>query len=136
MKRDKWQPEEIETLRQRYPHVPTADLAREMDRTLRTVYKRANKLGLHKTAVFVKQLGKWITGDHTGRGCTGFDTGFVVNRWLLDDGRVFVPPVIGANAHVRPDNAIAFGNCDDHGGNWIEWPLDLRIREFPAEVTV
>ena len=77
------------------------------------------------TAVFVKQMGKWITGDHTG---------FVVNRWLLDDGRVFVPPIIGANAHVRPANAIAFGNCDDHGGNWIEWPDGLKVREFPAEV--
>jgi protein gp37 len=77
-----------------------------------------------KVPCFVKQMGKWITGDHTG---------FTVNRWLLDDGRVFVPPVLGANAHVRPANAIAFGNCDDHGGNWNEWPDDLKVRDFPAE---
>lgn len=88
-----------------------------------------------KVPCFIKQMGKWITGDHTGHGCTGFDTGFVVNRWLLDDGRVFIPPIIGANAHARPANAIAFGNCDTHGGNWIEWPEDLRVREFPSEVS-
>lgn len=86
-----------------------------------------------KVPCFVKQMGKWITGDHTGQGRTGFDTGFVVNRWLLEDGSVFIPPVIGARAHDRPENAIAFGNCDGHGGNWIEWPSDLRVREFPAE---
>lgn len=87
-----------------------------------------------KVPCFVKQMGKWITGDHTGQGRTGFDTGFVVNRWLLEDGSVFVPPIIGANAHRRPENAIAFGNCDTHGGNWIEWPKDLRVREFPQAV--
>ena len=89
-----------------------------------------------KVPCFVKQMGKWITGDHTSHGCTGFDTGFIVNRWLMDDGSVFIPSVIGANAHARPANAIAFGNCDTHGGNWVEWPDDLRVRQFPVSVEV
>jgi protein gp37 len=87
-----------------------------------------------KVPCFVKQMGKWITGNHQGDGAAGFDTGFVVNRWLFPDGSVFVPPIIGARAHERPGSAIAFGNCDTHGGNWNEWPRDLRVREFPAEV--
>lgn len=75
--------------------------------------------------VFVKQMGRWMGGDHTG---------FVVNRWLLDNGRVFVPPIIGARANIRPANAIAFGNCDTHGGTPAEWPEDLRVRQYPATV--
>lgn len=80
---------------------------------------------------FVKQMGKWMLGDHSG---------FTVNRWLLEDGRVFVPPIIrsvfNGHLHDRPAGAIAFGNCDTHGGNWAEWPNDLRVRQFPAEVAV
>ena len=83
----------------------------------------------HDIAPFVKQMGKWIAGDHSG---------FTVNRWLMADGRVFVPPIIrsvlNGHLHDRSANAIAFGNCDTHGGNWNEWPEDLRVREFPAEV--
>lgn len=85
----------------------------------------ASQCAENRVPCFVKQMGKWINGDHSG---------FTVNRWLLDDGRVFVPPLLELNRR-RPTNAIAFGNCDTHGGNWIEWPKDLCVREFPAEVS-
>lgn len=71
---------------------------------------------------FVKQMGRWIIGDHEG---------FDVNRWLMDDGRVFFPPVLGAHAYDRPKGAVAFGLGDTKGGEMLHWPERLRIREFP-----
>ncbi len=72
--------------------------------------------------VFVKQMGRWVVGDHAG---------FVVHHWLLDDGRGFVPPIIGPAAYTRPRSAIGFSVHDPKGGDWDEWSTDLRLREFP-----
>jgi protein gp37 len=81
-------------------------------------------------ACFVKQFGAWILGDHAG---------FTVNRWLLPDGSVFTPPIIGPRAGERPCkangylvDAIGFSLFDRKGGDMAEWPEDLRVREFPA----
>jgi protein gp37 len=73
-------------------------------------------------AVFVKQMGRWVLGDHAD---------FQVHHWLLDDGRGFVPPIFGPAVHTRPTNAIGFRVRDAKGGNWDEWATDLRVREFP-----
>jgi protein gp37 len=81
--------------------------------------------GFAGTAVFVKQMGAWVRGDHAE-----FRRG-VVDRWLLDNGTVWVPGVIGEHNFRRPENAIAFRLFDSHGGDWSEWPLDLQIRQFP-----
>jgi protein gp37 len=73
-------------------------------------------------ACFVKQMGARIVGDHAG---------FNVCRWYLDDGRVFVPPIIGARVGQRPANAVSFSLGSAKGGDMAEWPADLRVREFP-----
>ncbi len=73
---------------------------------------------------FVKQLGKWIGGDHAGFPYKPF-------RFLLDDrATVFIPPVLPSR-YYRPDNAVAFGLTDPKGGDMAEWPEALRVREFP-----
>ncbi|MDH5279572.1 MAG: phage Gp37/Gp68 family protein [Thermoleophilia bacterium] len=80
-----------------------------------------------KVPAFVKQLGRWITGDYAA-GFSGLD------RWLLEDGAVFVPPIIGPHTHTRPRDAIAF-SIGRKAGDPEDWPADLRVREFPEEVT-
>lgn len=74
-------------------------------------------------APFVKQLGAWILSPS--------DEGFRVNNYLLSDGSYWKPPVIGANAGKRPPEAVGFSLLDKKGGDWLEWPEDLRVREFP-----
>jgi hypothetical protein len=76
---------------------------------------------------FVKQLGKWIAGDHKG---------FSVDRWLLTDGSIFVPPIIGERAFARPDGAVAFSLGDRKGGKPARWPEALRVREFPRATSL
>lgn len=70
-------------------------------------------------SVFVKQFGRWVSGAWNGFGG--------VDRYLLDDGRVFVP---GARSSI-PTNAVAFHLFDPKGGDPYHWPEDLRVREFP-----
>ncbi len=48
-----WEPEDEALLRARYPHEPTAMLARELRRSLSATYGRAMKLGLEKTAAYL-----------------------------------------------------------------------------------
>jgi len=74
-------------------------------------------------AVFVKQLGRWIAGDHAG---------FCAQSWLFPGGSRWVPPVIGYRADHRPEGAVAFSLMDLKGGSWSEWPADLRVREWPT----
>jgi protein gp37 len=71
---------------------------------------------------FVKQMGHWVLGEHAG---------FRVNHWLLEDGRGFVPPILGENAYRRPPSAIGFSLFHPKGGDPEEWPVDLRVREWP-----
>jgi len=78
---------------------------------------------------FVKQAGRWVLGD---------DAGFRVNHWLLENGRGYVPPLIGEPARQRPPTrvcavpAVGFSLFDRKGGDPAEWPEDLRVREVPA----
>ena len=72
--------------------------------------------------LFVKQLGARIHGDHSG---------FRVNRWILEGGHEWVPPIIGERALV-PGHAIGFVLYDPKGGDASEWPPSLRVREFPS----
>ena len=48
-----WNPEEDAVMRSRYPDMPTADLAELLRRPFETVYHRAAKLGLHKSAAYM-----------------------------------------------------------------------------------
>lgn len=74
-----------------------------------------------RTACFVKQLGKWIEGPADD---------FIVSRWKLQHGSTFIPPIL-RHWRERPVNAIAFGLFDQKGGELVEWPDDLRVRELP-----
>ncbi len=72
-------------------------------------------------ALFVKQMGRWLVGDHAG---------FAIDRWRCADGRIWVPPILGERAFARPNDAEAF-TLGGKGGDPSEWPEDLRVREFP-----
>ena len=52
--RQRWTKAEDRLLRTKYPHMPTADLVALLPgRTLTTVYQRAQRFGLHKTAAYL-----------------------------------------------------------------------------------
>lgn len=53
MARRAWTGDEIAELRRRYPDMPTGDLAREMGRTPHSVYEKAHRLGLSKSAAYL-----------------------------------------------------------------------------------
>ena len=74
---------------------------------------------------FMKQTGRWIAA-----GGPNEHRQHRLRSWLLADGRVFIPPVIGPHAHERPAAAVAWSN-DPHGGRPELWPEDLRVREWP-----
>ncbi len=75
---------------------------------------------------FCKQLGMWCKGDHVD---------VCVQRWLLADGSVYVPPLIGPRARERSADAVAWGLADRGGKDPSEWPEDLQnCQEFPEEV--
>jgi hypothetical protein len=48
-----WEPEDDEVMRVRYPDVPTPVIARELRRTVCSVYARADKLGLTKSQAYL-----------------------------------------------------------------------------------
>ena len=69
-----------------------------------------------------------IIGGESGKGARPLDLGWV--RDLLARGReagtaMFVKQLGGDWAHGR--------SKDSHGGDWDDWPDDLRIREYPRE---
>ena len=80
-------------------------------------------------AFFLKQMGRWIREDALA---TDYGSPKFVSSWLLSDGRVFIPGVIGPRANERPTGAIAFSLHDKKGGDMTEWPSDLRVREMPT----
>lgn len=97
--------------------------ARPMDeRWARRIVRECQDTGV---PVFVKQMGAWTAGNHAD---------FIVTKWLMD-GYVFVPPVIGAGARQRPENAIAF-SVGGKGGDMAFWPKDLRVRQMPKATRV
>lgn len=73
---------------------------------------------------FMKQAGHWIDGDHSGFG--------TVQAWRFKDGSWWVPPLIGPMAFERPEGATAFHLTSAKGGNPLEWPEPLRVRQMPA----
>lgn len=51
--RRQWTEAEYSALRTRYPHEPTAAIARALGRSITSTYQRAYALGLHKSAVYL-----------------------------------------------------------------------------------
>ena len=72
-----------------------------------------------------------IIGGESGPGARPFDTAWArsIVRWALQIG---IPPFVkqmGANA---VDNRARMHLADSAGGDMDEWPVDLRVREFPV----
>ena len=64
-----WTEDQLELLRSFYPRFKTADIAFMVGHSLHTVYRKANELGLEKTAEFVAQEAARSMGrpDHPAR---------------------------------------------------------------------
>lgn len=85
-----WTAADLATLRQGYATTPTADLARELGRTVKTVYQTAQRQGLHKSPDFFAaghggriqpgsnygSSGRFVTGQKPwNKGLKGFHPG-------------------------------------------------------------
>jgi hypothetical protein len=71
---NQWTARDIDLLRQRYPHEPTAALAADLGRSVRAIYEKAYALGLKKTQEF---LASGLAGrlDGVRGGATRFKPG-------------------------------------------------------------
>lgn len=54
----RWTPEEIEILKAEYPLRPNLEIARELDRTVKSVVSKAHNLGLKKNSDRLRQMGR------------------------------------------------------------------------------
>lgn len=75
-----------------------------------------------------------IVGGESGKYARDFDIDWArsIREQCRDAGVAFFVKQLGANA-VESGFPIPLANS--HGGNWDEWPLDLRIREMPLGLT-
>ncbi|HFD81022.1 MAG TPA: HNH endonuclease [Gammaproteobacteria bacterium] len=66
--RKKWTDADIDLVKRLYPDTRTADIAKRMDRSIRSIYGIANKLGLKKSAEFLSTpaSGRMKPGDKRG----------------------------------------------------------------------
>jgi len=75
-----------------------------------------------------------IQGGESGANPRPFDVRWA--RWLRDECQESAVPYflkqLGSNA-LDKDRPLALH--DGHGGDWNEWPSDLRVREVPATVS-
>jgi len=67
--RHRWTTREVATLRRRYPHERTADIARDLGIRLAIVFACANRMGLHKSAAFraSEKSGRIFKGGKLGQ---------------------------------------------------------------------
>lgn len=88
MKRRRWTAREVALVRELYPHMATAKIARQLGRTVWMVYNTAWKFGLRKTAEYLASPDacRLRRGDHVGaRTC--FQKGHVpANKGLRRPG--------------------------------------------------
>lgn len=77
-----------------------------------------------------------IDGGESGRGARPFDLDWA--RSTVEQGRAAGVPVFCKQLGAKPfamvrdeleDHPVKLR--DGHGGDWSEWPSELRVREFP-----
>ena len=54
----RWTKDDIRKLKKLFPHMGTAAVAAELDRPVEAVKKRASRMGLRKSARYLKTLGR------------------------------------------------------------------------------
>lgn len=90
----------------------------------RSIVKAARAAGM---AVFVKQMGSNVQ-DRNDAGFEGCDAG----EWHLADELAQVVHDVDGYRDEAQGAPVRIRLRDRKGGDWSEWPEDLRVREFPA----
>lgn len=54
----RWRPEDVEKLRMLYPHTPNLEIAKQLDRTLKSVVSKAHDLKLKKSPDRLREMGR------------------------------------------------------------------------------
>jgi len=101
MKRRPWSPSEVELLRQLYPHKRTVEIAAQLGRTVETVFAKAHKLGLEKTAAYLASdaANRIRPGERRGTA-----TEFKPGQESWNKGRSFVAGGRSAETRFKPGN--------------------------------
>jgi len=75
-----------------------------------------------------------IVGGESGPGARPFDIAWgrsLIGQCRMAEVACFVKQ-LGAKPYWEEDAAVPLRLRDKKGGDWSEWPHDLRVREFPA----
>lgn len=87
-KRHIWTNDEVQLLREKYPHRPTAEIAKRLGLRIHCVYRKAAQLGLHKTPEFraSKESGIFYPGHTRGKQTQFKKGGVPANKGLRRPG--------------------------------------------------
>lgn len=118
------------------PALADVDWAQAMDATLSLFPKEGFRI-LGTTAL------DWILiGGESGLRCRGFDVNWARRtvRWCHENGAAPFVKQLGGQPFESAEILGRSGVTqhlqmllqDRKGGNWDEWPADLRVREFPS----
>lgn len=79
---------------------------------------------------FMDDIDWIIVGGESGQGARTYDADWAIN--IISVGRSFKIPVFHKQFGMNP---IMFGDrmafADKKGGDWTEWPMEFRVRQFP-----
>jgi protein gp37 len=80
----------------------------------------------------LKEINWVIAGGASGTGAEPFELSWArdIQKQCRKSGSAFFLKQLGANA---VENGTPLKMRDSHGGDWSEWPQDLRVREMPEE---
>lgn len=79
---------------------------------------------------WLPKLGWIIQGGESGRGASPFNVEWALDliRQCREAGVAYFLKQLGSVV-LRDGRRVTF--ADDHGGDWAEWPRELRVREMP-----
>lgn len=133
--RRRWTKRELAVLRARYPHEPTAKLARALGHPLPATYRKAAALGLRKSAAYLASphACRLRRGDGVGA-ATRFQKGHVpANKGLrrpgYGPGRMRDTQFRKGERHgVAAARWVPIGTLRENGDGYI----DMKVREAPG----
>jgi hypothetical protein len=123
-----WTKDEDRTLRRRYPHEPTADIARDLGRTLLATYQRAYGFGLTKSAAYLSS-----PAAHRLDGVKGAGTRFEKGHRTWNKGMSYQPGGRCRETQFKKGNRSLRWPAEDYPVGALrinsDGQLDMKIKE-------
>jgi hypothetical protein len=131
--RQAWTVEHTEAVRSRYPHERTEDIARDIGRTVSSIYQLAQRLGLNKTKAYFaspaagRTNGRQGLGTRFAKGLTPWNKGSNFKAGGRSAETRFKPGQNPHNTHpvggyrLDPDGTLQRKISNDQGNNSKRW---------------